>query len=72
MFTAVAGLGQLEPPRSGDLLGVAAAWEECQSKRALWERIREIFHQFQVPSMQTLYTAMLAKGKPPLQVLKDL
>jgi len=50
----------------------AAAWEECKSKRALRERTREIFHQFQVPSMQAIYAAMLAKGKPLLQVLKDL
>jgi len=49
-----------------------AAWKECRSKRALWERMREVFHQFQVPSMQAIYAAMLSKSKPSLQVLKDL
>ena len=47
----------------------AAAWEECKSKRALWERIREIFHQFQVESMQAIYEAVLSIGKPPVKVL---
>ncbi len=50
----------------------AAAWKECKSKRALWERLREVFHQFQTPSMQAIYEAVLSKGKPPLQALKDL
>ena len=49
----------------------AAAWEECKSKRAFWERLREIFHQFQVKSMQAIYEAVLSIGKPPLKVLWD-
>ena len=49
----------------------AAAWEECKSKRTFWERLREIFHQFQVKSMQAIYEAVLSIGKPPLKVLWD-
>ena len=49
----------------------AAAWEKCISKRALWERMREIFHQFQVTSMREIYDAMLSIRKPPLKVLWD-
>ncbi len=50
----------------------AAAWEECKSKRALWERIREIFHRFRVNSMQAIHEAVLLDIKPPLEVLFDL
>jgi hypothetical protein len=49
----------------------AAAWEECHSKRALWERLREIFHQFQISSMQQIFEAMLSTRKPPLKALWD-
>ena len=49
----------------------AAAWEKCISKRALWERLREIFHQFQVSSMQEIYEAVLSIRKPPVKVLWD-
>jgi hypothetical protein len=49
----------------------AAAWETCISKRALWERVREIFHQFQVASMQEIYEAVLSIRKPPVKVLWD-
>ena len=50
----------------------AAAWEECKSKRALWERIREIFHRFHVDSMQSIYVAVLSNRKPSVKVLFDL
>jgi hypothetical protein len=49
----------------------AAAWKNCISKRALWERLREIFHQFQVSSMQEIYAAMLSNPKPLLKALWD-
>jgi hypothetical protein len=49
----------------------AAACKECISKRALWERLREIFHQFQVSSMQEIYAAMLTIRKPALKALWD-
>jgi hypothetical protein len=49
----------------------AAAWETCISKRALWERMREIFHQFKVVSMQEIYEAVLSIRKPPVKVLWD-
>jgi len=49
----------------------AAAWETCISKRALWERVREIFHQFQVVSMQEIYEVMLSIRKPPAKVFWD-
>ncbi len=45
----------------------AAAWEKCISKRALWEGLREIFHRFQVNSMQAIYEALLSDGKPQLK-----
>ena len=48
-----------------------AAWKRCISKRALWERMREIFHQFEATSMQALYQAVLSTHKPPLEVLWD-
>ena len=50
----------------------AAAWEKCISKRALRERVREIFHQFQVRSMQEIYEAVLSTRKPPVNVLWGL
>jgi hypothetical protein len=49
----------------------AAAWKKCISKRALWERLREIFHQFQVRSMQEIYEAVLSIRKPPVKILWD-
>jgi hypothetical protein len=49
----------------------AAVWEKCISKRALWERLREIFHQFQVCSMQEIYEAVLSIRKPPVNILWD-
>lgn len=49
----------------------AAAWKKCISKRALWERMRAIFHQFQVRSMQEIYEAMLSVRKPPVKLLWD-
>jgi hypothetical protein len=49
----------------------AAAWAKCISKRALWERLREIFHQFQVRSMQEIYEAVLSTRKPPVNILWD-
>lgn len=51
---------------------LAATLDACKSKRALRERIREIFHQFQVKSMQAIYEAVLSHGKPPVSVLQDL
>ena len=47
----------------------AAAWEKCISKRALWERLRAIFHQFQVCSMLEIYEAVLSASKPPVKIL---
>ena len=49
----------------------AAAWEKCISKRALWERLREILHQFKVCSMQEIYEAVLSIRKPPVKILWD-
>ena len=49
----------------------AAACEECISKRALWEQLREFFHRFQVSSMQEIYQAMLSDRKPQLKALWD-
>ena len=49
----------------------AAAWGTCISKRALWERVREIFHQFQVVSMQEIYEVVLSIRKPPAKVFWD-
>jgi hypothetical protein len=37
----------------------------------LWERLREIFHQFQVRSMQEIYEAVLSIRKPPVNILWD-
>jgi hypothetical protein len=48
-----------------------AAWKKCISKRALWERVRAIFHQFKVNSMQEIYEAVLSIHKPPMKVLWD-
>ena len=49
----------------------AAAWEKCISKRALWERLREIFHQFKVRSMQEIYEAVLSIRQPLVKILWD-
>jgi hypothetical protein len=49
----------------------AAAWKICISKRALWERMRAIFHEFQVRSMREIYEAVLSIRKPPVKVLWD-
>ncbi|MBP85152.1 MAG: hypothetical protein CMJ64_00280 [Planctomycetaceae bacterium] len=45
----------------------AEAWAKCVSKRALWESLREIFHRFQVNSMQAIYEALLSDRKPQLK-----
>lgn len=34
------------------------AWQKAETKRYLWERIRSIFHQFSVDSMETIYRAI--------------
>lgn len=31
-----------------------AAWQKAESKRALWEKIRNVFHSFPVDSMETI------------------
>ena len=49
----------------------AAALTACHSKRALWERQREIYHQFQVRSFAELYAAMLRGKKPSLESAWD-
>jgi len=46
----------------------AAALEECHSRRRLWEAMRQIFHQFQVNSMQAIFEALLSSEKPILKV----
>ena len=49
----------------------AAAWEKCISKRALWEQLREIFHQFHVSSLKAIYESVLSDRKPRLKALWD-
>ena len=36
-----------------------AAWEKMQSKRHLWERMRQLFEDFRFPSMLALLTAIV-------------
>jgi len=42
----------------------AAALEKCHSRRRLWEAMREVYHQFQVTSMQAIYEVLLSSEKP--------
>ena len=48
-----------------------AALAACHSKRALWERQREINHQFQVRSFAEIYAAILRGNKPTLGTAWD-
>ncbi len=45
-----------------------AVWKKNRSKRALWERMRSMFHNFELESMEVLYRALLSgyKKKPPI------
>jgi len=36
-----------------------AVWKKCNSKRALWEKVRSMFGNFKVDSMEMLYKALL-------------
>jgi hypothetical protein len=35
-----------------------AAWKQAESKKALWEKVRHLFHSFTVDSMETIYRAI--------------
>ncbi|MCU0873816.1 MAG: hypothetical protein MUE50_15885 [Pirellulaceae bacterium] len=48
-----------------------SAWEQCRSKRALWEGVREIFHRFTVASMADIYEALYREHKPRLRMMWD-
>jgi hypothetical protein len=45
-----------------------AVWTKLRSKRALWERMRSLFKNFEFESMQMLYQAILygIKFQPPI------
>ncbi len=45
-----------------------AVWKKQKSKRSLWERMRSIFKEFEIQSMQILYEAILygIKVQPPI------
>jgi len=45
-----------------------AVWEKSKSKRALWERMRSLFKEFEFESMEMLYHAILygVKFQPPI------
>jgi len=45
-----------------------AVWTKLKSKRALWERMRSLFKEFEFESMQMLYQAILygIKFQPPI------
>ena len=45
-----------------------AVWTKSKSKRALWERMRSLFKEFEFESMQMLYQAILygVKFQPPI------
>ena len=46
-----------------------AAWKKLGSKRALWEQMRALFHDFKLDSMEMLYKALLygfKKCKPTI------
>ena len=46
-----------------------AAWEKLGSKKALWLRIRSLFDDFKLHSMQQLYQVLLNFQKQPFQLL---
>jgi len=45
-----------------------AVWRKLGSKRALWERMRSVFKEFELASMEMLYKAILygIKYQPPI------
>jgi hypothetical protein len=43
-----------------------AVWKELQSKRDLWERMRALFYDFELKSMQMIYEALLYGYKRPV------
>ena len=49
-----------------------SVWKKLGSKRALWERMRSLFQNFQFESMEMLYKALLfgIKLQPPV-ILSD-
>ena len=49
-----------------------AVWKKNRSKRALWERMRSMFHNFELESMEILYRALLSGyiKRPPI-ILED-
>jgi len=48
-----------------------ASLAACHSKRALWERQREIYHQFKIRSFAEIYAAILRGNKPTLETAWD-
>jgi len=35
-----------------------SVWKKLKSKRALWEKMRSLFHNYELDSMEMLYTAL--------------
>jgi len=50
-----------------------AVWKKLKSKRALWDRMRSLFTEFEFESMQMLYHAILygIKRQPPIILYDD-
>lgn len=49
-----------------------SVWKKFTTKRLLWENMRNLFHVFELESMDMLYTALLnGYQKPKLEILYD-
>jgi len=49
-----------------------SVWRKFGTKRALWEEMRNLFHSFELDSMEMLYTALLnGYRRPKLEILYD-
>jgi hypothetical protein len=48
-----------------------SVWQKLKSKRSLWENVRNLFHVFELESMEMLYTALLNGYRQPQLVIND-
>ena len=47
-----------------------AAWQRCKSKAVLWQKMRQKFDEYAVPSMETIYAMIIGKLKVRYQIIE--
>ena len=48
-----------------------SVWKKFGTKRSLWENVRNLFHVFELESMEMLYTALLNGYRQPKPEIYD-